>query len=99
MTAVDVGTEPVSRSVDDWQSLSSGIRRELNLFAGQVYLNSYKDYEKLSKDLGPRLNPSIEQTRSFVKAWIAIRRKGQDFLQSHIGQMVSGRSIKEEAFE
>ena len=99
MTAVDVGTEPVSRSVDDWQNLSSGIRRELNLFAGQVYLNSYKDYQKLSKDLGPRLNPSIEQTRSFVKAWIAIRRKGQDFLQSHIGQLVSGRSIKEEAFE
>lgn len=99
MTAVDVGTEPVSQSVDDWRSLSSGIRRELNLFAGQLYLNSYKDYKKLSTDLGPRLNPSIEQTRSFVKAWIAIRRKGQDFLQSHIGQMVSGRSIKEEAFE
>lgn len=98
-TAVDVGTEPVSQSVDDWRSLSSGIRRELNLFAGQLYLNSYKDYKKLSTDLGSRLNPSIEQTRSFVKAWIAIRRKGQDFLQSHIGQMVSGRSIKEEAFE
>lgn len=99
MTAVDVGTEPVSRSVDDWQSLGSGIRRELNLFAGQVYCNTYKDYKKLSKDLGPRLNPSIEQTRSFVKTWIAIRRKGQDFSHSHIGQMVSGRSLKEEAFE
>ena len=99
MTAVDVGAEPVFKSVEDWQSLSSGIRRELNLFAGQVYLNSYKDYKKLKKDLGPRLNPSLEQTQSFVKAWIAIRRKGQDFLQSHIGQMVSGRSIEEGAFE
>ena len=99
MTAVDVGPEPASRSVEDWQNLGSGIRRELHLFAGQVYLNSYKDYKKLSKDLGPRLNPSIEQTRSFVRAWIAIRRKGQDFLQSHIGQMVSGRVISEEAFE
>ena len=99
MMAVDVGAGSVSRSVEDWQSLSSGIRRELNLFAGQVYLNSHKDYKKLSKDLGPRLNPSLEQTRSFVKAWIAIRRKGQDFLQSHIGQMVSGRVISEEAFE
>ena len=99
MTAVDFGTGQVSQSVDDWQALSSGIRRQLNLFAGQVYLNDFKDYKKLCKDLGPRLNPSIEQTHSFVKAWIAIRRKGQDYLQSHIGQMVSGRSIKEEAFE
>lgn len=99
MTAVDVGPEPVSQSVEDWQSLSSGIRRELNLFAGQLYFNSYKDYKKLSTDLGARLNPSIEQTQSFVKAWIAIRRKGQDFLQSHIGQMASGRAIQEEAFE
>lgn len=99
MTAVDFGSGEVSRSVDDWQSLSSGIRRQLNLFAGQVYFNDYKDYRKLCKELGIRLNPSVEQTHSFVKAWISIRRKGQDYLQSHVGQMVSGRSIKEEAFE
>ena len=99
MIAVDFGTGQVTQSVDDWQSLNSDIRRQLNLFAGQVYFNNYKDYKKLCKDLGTRLNPSVEQTRSFVKAWIAIRRKGQDYLQSHVGQMVSGRAIKEEAFE
>lgn len=99
MGSVDFGTELPSRSMREWQNLSSGLRRELNLFAGQVYLNTYKDYMKLCKDLGPKLSPSIDETLSFVQAWIAIRRKGQDFLQTHVGQMVSGRSIKEHAFE
>lgn len=99
MGSVDFGMEPPSRSMGEWQDMSSGLRRELNLFAGQVYLNTYKDYMKLCKDLGPKLSPSTDQTLSFVQAWIAIRRKGQDFLQTHVGQMVSGRSIKEHAFE
>lgn len=99
MGSVDFGMEPPSRSMGEWQKLSSGLRRELNLFAGQVYLNTYKDYMKLCEDLGSKLNPSTDQNLSFVQAWIAIRRKGQDFLQTHVGQMVSGRSIKEHAFE
>ena len=99
MGSVDSGMEPTSRSMQEWQSLSSGLRRELNLFAGQVYFNTHKDYLKFCKDLGLQLNPAADQTLSFVQAWIAIRRKGQDFLQTHLGQLVSGRSIKEEAFE
>ena len=99
MGSVDSGMEPTSHSMREWQSLSSGLRRELNLFAGQVYFNTHKDYMKLRKDLGLQLNPSADQALSFVQAWIAIRRKGQDFLQTHMGQLVSGRSIKEEAFE
>ena len=99
MGSVDSGIEPALRSMREWQSLSSELRRELNLFAGQVYFNTHKDYMKLRKDLGLQLNPSADQTLSFVQAWIAIRRKGQDFLQTHVGQLVSGRSIKEEAFE
>ena len=57
MTAADVGTKSVSQSVDGSRSLSSDIRRELNFFAGQLYVKSRKDYKKLSMDLGLRLNP------------------------------------------
>lgn len=92
-----VGDGPVSISLENWQSLDSGLKRELNLFAGQLYFNTFKDYKKLLKEL--KRTQSMDQTLSFVKAWIAIRRKGQDFLQTHVGQLVSGRVIKEEAFE
>lgn len=96
MGSVDAGMESISRSTKEWQNLSSALRRELNLFAGQVYFNTYKDYVKFRRDLSLE---SADQTLSFVQGWIAIRRKGQDFLQTHIGQLVSGRSLKEEAFE
>ena len=99
MGSVDFGIDPPPPSMDEWQSLTGGVRRELNLFAGQLYFSTYSEYQKLCEDLGPRLNPSVDQTLSFVKAWIAIRRKGQNFTQTHLGQMVNGRSIKEEAFE
>ena len=99
MDSVDSGVLSTSDSVREWQKLSSGLRRELHLFAGQVYCNTYKDYKELCEALGLNLNPYADKTLSFVQAWIAIRRKGHDFLQTHIGQMVSGRSIKEEAFD
>ena len=99
MDSVDSGMLSTSYSAKEWQKLSSECRRELNLFAGQVYCNTYRDYEKLCQALGLNLNPSADKALSFVQAWIAIRRKGHDFLQTHIGQMVSGRAIKEEAFD
>ena len=85
--------------MDAWQTLTGSQLRELNLFAGQLYFNSYEDYKKLCEDLGTGPGSSVDQILSFVKAWIAIRRKGQDFTQTHIGQMVNGRVINEEAFE
>lgn len=99
MGSVDFGMVPPSPSMREWQNLNSGLRRELNLFAGQVYINTYEDYTKLCEDLRSKLGSSMDRNLSFVQAWIAIRRKGQDFLQTHVGQMVSGRSIKEHAFE
>ena len=104
MRSVDFGLDPPpasmeASSMEAWQTLDSGLRRELNLFAGQAYFNTWKDYSKMKKDLGPRLNPSVEQTLTFVRSWTAIRRKGQDFSQTHIGYLTSGRTIKEENFE
>ena len=99
LRSVDFGINPPPHSMEEWQTLNSGLRRELNLFAGQLYFNTYKDYTKLKKDLGPRLNPSVDQTLAFIRSWIAIRRMGQDFLQTHIGYLASGRTILEENFE
>ena len=71
----------------------------ISLHIGQVYFNTFKDYSKLKKDLGPRLNSKVEQTLTFVRSWIAIRRMGQDFMQTHMGHFANGRTIKEEHFK
>jgi len=92
MGSVDFGME-------QWQSLDSGSRRELNLFAGQLYFNEFEDYTELCKEIGSMANSSVERNLSFIRAWTAIRRKGQDFSQTHVGRMVNGRSINVTAFE
>lgn len=104
MSSVNIGIRslsikdsPIPPSLEGWQSLDNGLRRELNLLAGQLYFNTHKDYRRLYKEL--KRAQSMDQTLSFVKAWIAIRRKGQDFLQTHVGQLVSRRALDEEVFE
>lgn len=99
MRSVDFGAWPAPASMEQWQRLGRGLRRELNLFAGQLYFNERDDHEQLCKEVLSTLNSSMEKTQYFIKAWIAIRRKGQNFLQTHVGQIVSGRSLKGSAFE
>lgn len=93
------GSQVKSRSVQNWQTLSGGLRQELNSFAGQLYFNSYLDYRAYLEDLERRTGGSVDKVLEFIKAWTAIRRKGHNFLQTHVGQMVSMRTLKEEAFE
>ena len=100
MASVDHATSAaLLPSVEEWQSLSSSLRRELNIFAGQVYFNTYKDYKALCKELGPRFSANVDETLGFVRGWIAIRRKGQDFTRTHLGWVVDGRAIGEDEFE
>lgn len=101
MRAVDLAPPGlVYPSVVSWQSLTPRLRRELHLFAGQVYFNTFEEYREFITDM-ITAKPAVqaEQVLRFIKAWIAIRRKGQNFLPTHIGQMVSNRTIKEEAFD
>lgn len=87
-------------SVVAWQTLTPRLRRELHLFAGQLYLNSFEDYRELLADMvTAKSTDQAEQVLGFIKAWMAIRRKGQNFLPTHVGQIVNRRTIKEEAFE
>ena len=99
MTSVDCILVPDSVSLKQWQLLDSSLKRELNLFAGQLYFNEHEDYVGLCHEMASTPATPVDKYLFFIKSWIAIRRKGQNFLQTHVGQMVSGRSIKQSAFE
>lgn len=100
MRAVDL--QPAGQtypSVIGWQNLTRRLRRELHLFAGQLYFNSFAEYHEVLADITTaKTKFQTEQALRFLKAWIAIRRKGQNFLPTHIGQIVNNRTIKEGAF-
>lgn len=99
MSAVDSHTtENHSLSVQSWLTLDPKIRLELHLFAGQLYLATLNQYRQLCETLDTAPDSTTNIPLSFVKEWIGIRRKGQNYLQSHIGQIVSGRVLKEEVF-
>ena len=99
MRSIDGLTAPILDSNIQWRSLNTDLRQELHLFAGQLYLNSFADYQALFQKLNKPGYVAPEKLLSFIKAWLAIRRKGHNFLQSHMGQMVSGRLLQKEAFE
>ena len=100
MRAVDLAPPNLRYpSVLAWQNLTPTLRRELHLFAGQLYFSTFKEYrEFLAENVTAKPAAEAEQVLQFVKAWIAIRRKGQNFLPTHMGQMVNNRTLKEGAF-
>ena len=100
MSAVDSNTygQP-SVSTERWLNVNPQPRLELHLFAGQLYLDTYDQYRQLCEMVGTARGSTATVPLSFVKEWIGIRRKGQNYLQSHIGQVVSGRVLKEDEFE
>ena len=100
MSAVDSSTRGhPSSSTEGWLNVDPQPRLELHLFAGQLYLDTYDQYRQLCEMLGTAAGSTASMPLSFVKEWIGIRRKGQNYLQSHIGQVVGGRVLKEEEFE
>lgn len=99
MRSIDGSAAPMLESNRQWRNLNLSLRQELHLFAGQLYLNSYADYQVLFEMLNKPSYIAPEKLLSFIKAWLAIRRKGHNFLQSHMGQMVSGRLLQKEAFD
>ena len=99
MRSIDGSATPMLASTRQWRNTNLDLRQELHLYAGQLYLNSYADYQVLFEMLNKPSYVAPEKLLSFIKAWLAIRRKGHNFLQSHMGQMVSGRLLQKEAFE
>ena len=94
MSSVDfTNVIPLSIAAQNWLRLSPGLRQQLHLFAGQLYINTYEDYRELLRS-SPRM-----VNLNFLKEWIGIRRRGQNFSQTHIGRIASGWNLQPEDFE
>lgn len=100
-----------------------------NLFAGQLYLDSFEEYRRLcallgllsgyrghrpdhglvvsgdgfvkpsSRDMVEWRSPFQRTPLPFLKMLLGMRRRGQNFLLTHMGQIVSGRILKAEDFQ
>ncbi|KAI9773044.1 MAG: hypothetical protein M1835_006205 [Candelina submexicana] len=106
--------------------------RDLNLFSGSLYFDSYTQYKVLCEFLAIMINrsryrehPDIQLASDgfvnpiirkllgwsevaspfeksplpFLKELLGMRGKGRDFLQTHMGDLISGSVLKKEAFE
>ena len=81
-----------------WGRFTPELMLELHLFAGQLYLNTYEDYMLLVRELGDAKS-EVAPTVGMVKEWMGMRRKGHNYLQTHIGQVVSGRGVARAMFD
>ena len=99
MKSTDGSATPMPDSASQWRNLNLNLRQELHLFAGQLYINTYEDYQVLFERLNKPSYIEAAKLLSFLQAWLAIKRKGHNFLPSHMGQVVSGRLLQKEAFE
>ncbi|KAL8856035.1 MAG: hypothetical protein Q9178_007344 [Gyalolechia marmorata] len=86
---------PLPGAQEAWMRLSNTLREELHLFAGQLYFADFAAYEDFLK----RLEEDNAVPLAFIKHWIGIRRKGGNYLQTHIGQVVSGRLLQMATFD
>ncbi len=106
--------------------------RNLNLFSGSLYFDSFAQYKALCDFLAVMVDRSRYRDRSdvqlasdgfvspknrkllgweeevspfersplpFLNELLGMRGKGRDFLQTHMGDLISGRVLKKEAFE
>ena len=95
MSSVDsTAVLPLSSAVQNWLKLSPSLRQQLHLFAGQLYINTYEEYREWQR--GP---PAIMVNLTFLRAWIGIRRRGQNFSQTHMGRIVGGWNLQPEDFQ
>ena len=75
------------------------ITRELHLFSGQLYIKDYDEYMNFKAELDGALGDSTQAPLPFYREWVALRRRGQDILPTHVGQIVEGRTLQRSAFE
>ena len=95
MSSVDSrAVEPLTQATQNWLKIHPSVRRQLHLFAGQLYINTHDEYLALRQEV-----PSFMVPLPFLKEWMAIRRRGQNFLQTHIGRVVNGWSLQESDFQ
>ena len=99
MPSLDSTTQasfPLPGAQEAWMRLSNTLREELHLFAGQLYFADFAAYGDFTKRLEEEEGAV---PLAFIRHWMGIRRKGGNYLQTHIGQVVSGRLLEEATFE
>jgi len=109
-------------------SCSDAAVRNLNLFAGSLYLEDAASYDSLRCFLGlvsqsrragefavnsdgyvdpdvrkivgwPSVSPFKGSPLPFLKEVCSLRRGGKGFAQTHIGHLVEGRALRQDAFD
>jgi hypothetical protein len=117
------------RKIDPTKQTPLSLKVQLNLFAGQLYLEGQAEYEELCRFLGlythqsnsevsPFLNvatgyvskkgrqalgiqgcPFDPDPVPFIRAMIAMRRRGTHYTSTHLGQILHGRVLDSSTFE
>ena len=82
----------------NWCSINDDIRLELHVFAGQLYVNTKSEYERLRRAYVPPAPEPLLGTITFLKEWMSMRRRGLDYQRTHIGKLCSGQVLEEEDF-
>ncbi|KAL8766975.1 MAG: hypothetical protein Q9209_006387 [Squamulea sp. 1 TL-2023] len=91
--------QPLPYAKAAWGQLPNIVRQELHLFSGQLYFTTFKEYQNLAASLITETAPKTAAPVGFIKEWMGIRRKGQNYVPTHVGQLVDGRVLQEEIFE
>ncbi|KAL8801978.1 MAG: hypothetical protein Q9182_004107 [Xanthomendoza sp. 2 TL-2023] len=91
--------QPLPLAKAAWENLSDIVRQELHLFAGQLYFTSFEEYERLAGTLASETPPRTAAPLGFIKEWMGLRRKGQNYNPTHVGQLVNGTVLLKEMFE
>ena len=88
-----------------WRA-STWLVRDLGIFAGRLYFDFDDQYDAVCAVLGLSQEPSSSEERKiepfspsplpFMQEWLAIRRKGQDFSRTMMGELCRGRRVKRE---
>lgn len=102
MLPVDLDSNPqLLGSAQVWtEHVPKDLRRKLHVFAGQLYTDSFNDYLSWKEIIDPEAKSSMNgPSLAFWREWFGMRRRGQDFLQSHVGQIIKGRLLMPESFE
>ncbi|KAL8784896.1 MAG: hypothetical protein Q9213_003709 [Squamulea squamosa] len=100
MPSIDLSKhQPLPHAKAAWDRLPNIVRQELHLFSGQLYFTTFSEYQSLAATLISETAPKTAAPVGFIKEWMSIRRKGQNYVPTHVGQVVDGRVLQEEIFE
>jgi len=86
--------------------INDKLRRELAIFAGRLYLDSYSEYMELLDHINKRDNASNQASsdrhrpfRDVIRILLKIRRKGEEISLTHMGKLLEDQRLLERDFK